>query len=74
MDCTASAPQSVASRDFEALLTPDEAARMLNVEPVTLAAWRMQHRALPFVKIGRLVRYRPADVRQLIEASLQEAA
>jgi excisionase family DNA binding protein len=59
---------------IEALLTAEQAARVLDVDPVTLAAWRHQRKALPFVKIGRMVRYRQSDVRAFITSNLQEAA
>ena len=45
-------------KDDELLDTP-AAAKILNVEPNTLEVWRVKKRhALPYVKIGRLVRYR----------------
>ncbi len=51
------------------LLTEAEAADYLSVEPQTLCAWRCTRRYnLPFIKVGRLVRYRPED----LEAFLQE--
>jgi excisionase family DNA binding protein len=59
---------------IEALLTAEQAARVLDVDPVTLAAWRHQRKALPFVKIGRMVRYRQSDVRAFITSNLREAA
>ena len=53
------------------LLTALEAAEMLGVAPQTLASWRSTGRLrLPFVKIGRLVRYREEDICQFIEANL----
>lgn len=51
------------------LLTEAEAAEYLSVEPQTLCSWRCTRRYnLPFLKVGRLVRYRPED----LEAFLQE--
>ncbi|WP_094722100.1 helix-turn-helix domain-containing protein [Bombiscardovia coagulans] len=48
------------------LLTPAEAAEILVIPISTLNAWRTQKTGLPYVHIGRLVRYRPEDVAALI--------
>lgn len=41
------------------LLTRDQAAEYLGLRPQTLAVWAATGRySLPFVKVGRLVRYR----------------
>lgn len=48
------------------LLTPAEAAEILVIQVSTLNAWRAQKIELPYVHIGRLVRYRPEDVAALI--------
>jgi excisionase family DNA binding protein len=51
------------------LLTPIEAAEFLNVKPQTLAVWRCNARyALPFVRVGNLVRYRLADLEKWLES------
>ena len=51
------------------LLTENEAANYLSVEPQTLCAWRCTRRYnLPFIKVGRLVRYRPEDVEAFLES------
>jgi hypothetical protein len=45
------------------LLTPQDVATRLGVSITTLATWRCTKRyALTYVKIGRLVRYRMADI------------
>jgi predicted site-specific integrase-resolvase len=60
-----SAPVSI---DFPKLLTPQETAERLLVSPATLAIWRCTKRyPLPWVKVGRAVRYRESDVRKFIE-------
>ncbi len=54
------------------LLKPAEVADILGVDVETLNVWRCTRRYdLPYVKTGRLVRYRPADVAAFIEARLQ---
>jgi excisionase family DNA binding protein len=45
------------------LLNQDEAAAYLGVQPSTLEVWRCTKRyPLPYVKVGRLVRYRREDL------------
>lgn len=51
------------------LLTTEEAAEFLGVSAGTLAVWRCLARyRLPFVKIGRNVRYDEADLREWMES------
>jgi excisionase family DNA binding protein len=55
------------------LLSTEEAASILNVHSVTLNNWRCQRRYdLPYVKVGRMVRYREDDVTAFIERHLQD--
>lgn len=50
------------------LLDDDDAAAALDTTPGTLSVWRSTGRyKLPFVKIGRKVRYRVGDLRAFIE-------
>ncbi len=45
------------------LLNEDEAADVLAIKPQTLASWRCRGvNSLPFVKVGRAVRYRRSDL------------
>jgi excisionase family DNA binding protein len=46
------------------LLTPEQAADYLQIAPATLAIWRGKtgKQAIPFVKVGRAVRYRRSDL------------
>jgi hypothetical protein len=61
-----------------ALRTTPEAAADLSIEPGTLEQWRWNGRGPRFVKIGRSVRYRPADLElflaERIFSSTTEAA
>ena len=53
------------------LLTEDEAASLLKIQPATLATWRVKGRPnLPFVRVGRCVRYRRQDILAFIEGHL----
>jgi excisionase family DNA binding protein len=55
------------------LLTRREAATYLGVAEQTLAVWKCTgRRSLPFVKIGRLVRYRKVDLDAFILEHLQD--
>ena len=45
------------------LLNEQQAAQILSVSPGTLSVWRSTGRwALPFIKVGRAVRYRQSDL------------
>jgi hypothetical protein len=52
--------------DDQALYAESVISRSLNCEAKTLQAWRSRGCGPPFVKIGRLVRYRGYDVKQWI--------
>ncbi len=53
---------------FAKLLTDVEAADLLGVSPVTLAVWRCRKRYdLPWVCVGRRIRYRLTDVADFVE-------
>ena len=50
------------------LLDEKTAAAVLNVTPGTLSVWRSTGRyALPFLKVGRKVRYRYSDLHAWLE-------
>jgi len=44
------------------LLTADQVSAITGLSVETLAQWRSQKRKLPYLKIGRAVRYDSADV------------
>ena len=52
------------------LMTSVEAADYLSVRPQTLAKWRMQDgkHTIPFVKIGKAVRYQRSELNKYIAA------
>lgn len=57
----------------EKLLDREEAANFLGVKKNTLAVWATNKRyALPYVKIGRLVKYRLSDLHAFIENHMQD--
>jgi len=50
------------------LLTERETAELLRVRPSTLAVWRCTRRyPLSWIRVGRSIRYRLADVEAFIE-------
>jgi excisionase family DNA binding protein len=57
------------------LLSPEQVADILGVSKQTLAVWRCDRRyALPYVKVGSRVRYRPGDVQRFVESRLEAEA
>ena len=50
-----------------ALLTTEQVASMLGLQPNTLAQWRMTGAGPRFLRLGRRVRYRPADIETWLE-------
>lgn len=52
---------------LERLLLPSEVADLLRLEHKTLEAWRSKGRGPAYVKLGRDVRYRIADVLRFVE-------
>ena len=53
-------------------LTSDEAAARIGVTPTTLRTWRCRSegREIPYMRIGRIVRYRARDVDAFIESQM----
>jgi excisionase family DNA binding protein len=55
------------------LLDDKAAANLLDVSPGTLSVWRSTGRyALPFLKVGRKVRYRRSDLLAWLESRTRE--
>ena len=53
------------------LMTPRDAAVYIGVKINTLTVWRMTNRyGLPFVKLGKVVRYRKADLDEWINKNV----
>lgn len=54
---------ATAARQSDPLRTPDETGCQLGVKTNTLEMWRTNRRYdLPYVKVGRLVRYRQSAI------------
>lgn len=54
------------------LLTESEVAETYGVTKPCLRRWRHEGRGLPFVRIGRLIRYRSGDVEAFVNANVEE--
>lgn len=44
------------------LLSAEQVSELTGLSPETLAQWRSQRRGIPYLKIGRAVRYHPEDI------------
>lgn len=56
------------------LRTEVESAQFLGVKPTTLQIWRCTKRyPLPYIKVGRLVRYRQSDLEAFLTSRTQGA-
>ena len=53
---------------MDELLNSEQAAQILGIKPQSLAVWRLHGENLPFVKVGRLVRYRRSDIEKWLKA------
>ncbi len=49
------------------LWLPETVSRVTGLAVETLAQWRSQKRGIPYLKIGRAVRYDPKDVQKYLE-------
>ena len=59
---------------YNDLVNRPEAARYLCVSVATLAAWASEGRYdLPYIKVGRLVKYRKADLDSFLQRRTQNA-
>jgi hypothetical protein len=54
----------------EPLLREDEAAKELNVRPQTMAAWRYRGKGPSYVRVGKLIFYKPSQIREYVDASV----
>ena len=55
------------AQQFETLLTPIQAAAILQVKPNTLAKWRVTGEGPAFIHVGRAVRYSAREIARFIE-------
>lgn len=63
----------ISAEPTQQLLDDKAAAAILDVTPGTLGVWRSTGRyGIPFIKVGRKVRYRLADLQAWLESRTRE--
>lgn len=61
-------PEPVLTFNDDVLATPEQAAQLIQINASTLQKWRSTgENNIPFVKIGRSVRYRVSDLKAYVE-------
>jgi excisionase family DNA binding protein len=59
---------SIIGTNVRELVSRQEAAKILSVQPQTLAKWASAQRYdLPYIKVGKAVRYRRSDLQEFID-------
>lgn len=58
---------------MEPLMDTKAAAAFLDTKPNVLEQWRVYGRGPRFLKIGRAVKYSPADLRAYVEAAARSS-
>lgn len=56
--------------DLNSLLSAEEAAARLHQAPASLAKWRSEGKGPRYLKIGRAVYYREADISEWLESRI----
>lgn len=56
-------PLTIPPNDSPSLLSAEQVSELTGLSVETLAQWRSQRRGLPYLKIGRMVRYDLTDVQ-----------
>jgi excisionase family DNA binding protein len=51
---------------MQTLLTPSETANILQITQGTLANWRLEKKYLPYIKVGKSVRYKKDDIEKFL--------
>lgn len=63
-------PQTVLSLDIDVLTDTEGASILLKVAAATLIKWRSTGEVrIPFIRIGRQIKYRTKDLKAFIETS-----
>ena len=60
--------------EVNGLLGLEEAAQFLDVQPATLYAWKYRQFGPPFVKVGRLLKYKLADLERWVDEQTRTPA
>jgi len=57
---------TIQTNDSPNLFSAKQVSELTGLSTETLAQWRSQRRGIPYLKIGRAIRYDPADVQQYL--------
>lgn len=55
------------------LYPPDRVSEMLCIAPATLRKWRWEGKGPKFIKVGRKVAYREADITAFIDGQIRRS-
>lgn len=55
--------------EMEAAVRESEAARILGCTVACLRGWRRKKRGPAFIRVGRLVRYRPSELAEFMDSN-----
>ncbi len=55
---------------MQQLLTVEDTAKALNISVGTLRDW-IQYRRIPFIRLGRCIRFRPEDLERIQKEGLK---
>jgi hypothetical protein len=61
------------AQQIETLLTPIQAAAVLQIKPNTLAKWRVTGEGPSFIHIGRAVRYSVREIARFIDGQTRRS-
>ena len=61
------------AQQIETLLTPIQAAAVLQIKPNTLAKWRVTGEGPSFIHIGRAVRYSAREIARFIDSQTRRS-
>ncbi len=69
MQSQSAVSEIIKKQSTDPLLTPKETAGYIGVTEKTLAVWRCTRRyAIPFIKVGRLVKYRKSALDTFLDS------
>jgi len=55
---------------LDGMLTTNQVAAMLGVSGATVGSWRRNNENIPYIKMGKVVRYREEDVKAFVAKCL----
>ena len=61
---------ALSAEDLPQICSPAQVSHYTGVPVATLAFWRFEGSHMPFIKLGRLIRYRKQDVLDFLNANV----